>query len=145
MSEDSVISPKRQRALDETDQMPAPLRECVHEFGLPIVNVLRKFGINNPQHIREIVREIWGGSRQESQSSGARNTIDFALSRSLVSYAGLVRLLKDHHLAIVSIQPSRAMLNASMATVSGYDLKVTKEEKHRRRLIAAIAAAAKEM
>lgn len=145
MSADSVISHKRQRALDETDQMPGPLRECVHEFGLPIVNVLVKFGIKDPRHIREVIREIWGGSRQESQSSGARNTIDFALSRSLVSYAGLVRLLKDHHLAIVSIHPSRAMLDASMSTVSGYDLKVTKEEKHRRRLIAAIAAAAKEM
>lgn len=139
-----LMSQKRLNALDQVDKMPAELREVVHEFGLPIVTVLVKFGIKKPNHIREVVRELWGGGRQEGQKSGARNTIDFALSRNLVSYEGLVRLLADNSLAIVPKHPTRAMIAASMETVSGYNLKITKAEKHKRRLEAAIEASMKE-
>lgn len=72
-----MFTGKRQRALDEVDAMPESLRSCVHEFGLPIVSVLDKYGIRDPRHIREIVRECWTGARQTGQRVGAWSAIDF--------------------------------------------------------------------
>lgn len=138
------IGQRRIKHLNDVDNMPSDIKECVHEFGLPIVYVLLKFGIDKPEHIREVVREIWSGGRQDGQGAGARDMIDFAISRNLVSYEGLLRLLKDSHLAIVPMNPTRAMLDASMRTVSEFNRKITKEHKHRLRLTAAIKASMEE-
>lgn len=135
------IGERRLNSLASVDQMSPGQRACVHEFGLPIVNVLRKFGVSDPRHIREIVKEIWLGPRQEGQRGGVRTTLDVLLAKGPISYATLSRVLEDNNLAIVSTAPTRAMLNASMAEVSGGGQIMTKEEKHRRRLIAAIRAA----
>jgi hypothetical protein len=120
--------------------MPHQLRECVHEFGMPIITVLTKHGIDDPRHIREIVKEIWHGARQEGQRTGALNTLDVLLSRGPLSSKALMRLLADSSMTIVPMFPTRAMLDASMATVSNHDFRCTREEKHRLRLIAAIKA-----
>lgn len=140
-----VLSGRRRNNLDIVDAMPRGIRECVHEFGLPIVTVLTKFGILNPQHIREVVREIWNGARQEGQSSGAvaMNTLDVILARGPVSSAMLIRFLRDNNMALISTEPTRAMLDASLREVSGFSVRCTKEEKHRRRLRAAIRAGMK--
>lgn len=138
------LSAKRVSALETVDRMSPHLRECVHEFGLPIVSVLTKFGITDPRHIREIVREIWTGPRQTGQRACIMGALDFALARGPVSSLALKRILADSSLAIVSMEPTRVMLDASMAAVTGFNVRVTREEKHRRRLRAALRAAAQE-
>lgn len=135
------MSQKRLAALSDVDQMTPALRACVHDYGLPIVNILMKFGVRSPTHIREIVREIWHGPRQESQKSGTMGTLDVLLARGPISSGALVRLLAESSLVIVSCEPTRAMLDASMAEVSGHNIKCSREEKHRRRLRAALRAA----
>lgn len=138
------IGGSRLRALAEVDAMPTVLRECVHEFGLPIVRCCLKFGITNPAHVRELVREIWDGAREGGQTNGVYGTVDWLLVRSQgLSSATLSRVLADHHMTIAPLAPTREMLNASMAEVSGFNIKCTREEKHRRRLAAALVAASK--
>lgn len=138
-----TLSAKRHSTLDRIDAMPAGLRECVHEFGFAIVNALVTNGVTKPSAIRQIVATIWAGARQECQRTDARNTIDWLLSQSGtgVSSKTLYRLLAQNNMAIVTVEPTRAMLNASLAEVSGHTVKCTKEEKHRRRLRAALRAA----
>lgn len=135
-----TIGHKRLSALAAIDSMPRDLRECVHDFGLPIVSVLTKHGVRNPRHIREIVREIWAGPRQVGQGDGVQGAIDFALLRGGISYKTLRRLLADFSMAIVPTTPTRAMIEASMAEVSGGGEIMTKREKHIRRLRAAVMA-----
>lgn len=135
------MSRKRLDALEETDNLSPDLRRCVHDFGLPIITVLKKFGITDPRHIREIVREVWAGPRQDGQSGGTMGSVDFALSRGGTSVSMLRRMLAENNMVIVSCEPTRAMLDASMAEVSGHNIKCTREEKHRRRLRAALRAA----
>ena len=135
-----TLSAKRYRDLDMVDKMPPELRECVHDFGLPIVRVLVKHGIKKPAHVREIVKEIWNGPRQDCQGGGAIGSVDFALARGGITLPMLRRLLADNNMVIASCEPTRKMLNASMTAVSGYNVRVSKEEKHRMRLRAALRA-----
>lgn len=138
------IGGKRLRALDEVDGMSSGLRECVHEFGLPIVRCCLKFGVSNPLHIRELVREIWDGAREGGQTNGVYGTVDWLLIQSRgLSSATLSRVLADHNMTIAPLEPTREMLSASMAEVSSFNVKCTREEKHRRRLAAAMKAAAR--
>lgn len=133
-----ALSERRMEDLASVDRMHPGLRACVHEFGLPIVRIMLKFGIKDPRHIREIVRECWLGARQAGQKSGAFNTLDVLLARGPVSSVQLRRILEENNMAIVRAEPTRAMLEASMAEVSGHNILCTREEKHRRRLRAAI-------
>lgn len=135
-----TLSARRLEDLDSVDRMSPGLRACVHEFGLPIVRIMTKFGIRDPRHIREIVRECWLGGRQAGQKSGAFNTLDVILARGPVSSMQLRRILEENNMAIVRAEPTRAMIEASMAEVSGHNVLCTREEKHRRRLRAAIRA-----
>lgn len=135
-------------SLDRVDAMPRPLKECVYDYGLPIVEVLVKHGVKNPAHIREIVREIWNGARSgvQRQHSNPLGSADWLLTQSVgqISIRALMRTLSDNNMVIVPVSPTRAMLAASMAEVSTFDIKCTKEEKHRRRLRAASRAAMEE-
>jgi len=138
------ISAKRAFALEQSDGMPAPLRACVHEFGLPIIYALTKHGITSPTAIREIVREIWCGARQTGQTGGARGTIDWLLTQagSPLSMRTLNRVLLDNNLIITSVNPSAEMIDASMRVLSDHTIRCTKREKHQLRLQAALKAAA---
>lgn len=138
-----ILSAKRLKTLERVDQMPPELRECVHEFGFGIVNLLVFNGVTNPKAIRMIVTAIWGGARDDNQKRDVRNTIDWLLSQSGtgVSSKTFYRLLAENNLAIVSAEPTRAMLDASLKAVSDHTVRCTKEEKHRRRLRAALRAA----
>lgn len=137
------VGQRRLNSLDRVDQLPGDLRECVHEFGLPIVECLVKHGIKRPSAIREVVKEIWGGARQEGQKGSAYNTLEWLLmqSGSGMSAAKFRRFLADNNLAIVPTSPTAKMVTASMGEVSGFNIRCTREEKHKRRLIAAIRAA----
>lgn len=138
---------RSQRALDATDAMPPGLRECVHEYGYAIVYACRKAGVSKPSAIHELVREIWDGARQPRQKRERLGTLDWLLLQSgaEVNAAGLIRMLANNNLVIINRQPTLAMIGASMKEVANFNLRVTKKEKHRRRLLAAIEAGAEEM
>lgn len=134
-----VLSAKALNSLDRLETLPRGLRECVHEFGFPIVDVCLSYGISKPSSIRNLVREIWAGARQERQRGAVRDTLDWIILQNggVPSARVLYRLLNDNNIALVPMEPTRAMLNASMEEVSGFNVRCSREEKHRRRLRAA--------
>jgi hypothetical protein len=138
-----MISARRTASLSVVDDLSPGLRSCVHEFGLPIVEACLQSGVREPSKIRFLVKEIWAGARQAAQRGDVYDMLDWLLVQSgtELSVARLRRVLADHHIAIISVEPTRAMLDASLAAVSGFTERVTKEEKHRRRLRAALRAA----
>lgn len=137
------LGDKRRRQLTMVDQMSEELRGCVHEFGLPVVLACTSAGVTSAVSIRRLVKEIWAGARQDGQKSGARNTLDWLLCQNGagISAKTLYRVLEDNNLVIASVEPTRAMLDASMAAVTGGNVICSKEEKHRRRLRAAMRSA----
>jgi len=141
------LSLSRHRALEATDNLPVELRSLVHEYGLPIVSTCVKHGVNSPAKIRELVREIWAGARQTAQGGAdAYGTIDWLLMQAgaNISAKKLRRFLADNNLVICSSEPTRLMLDASMSELANHSVRCTKEEKHRRRLRAALRAAMNE-
>lgn len=139
-----TLGRRRLAALDIVDRMPGDLRECVHEFGLPIVAVLTKFGVKDPKAIREIVKEIWLGPRQGGQTGGALKTLDVILARGPISFKALSRMMADCSYVIAPLTPTKAVIDASLAEVSGHNVVCSKQEKHRLRLMAALKAVQKE-
>jgi hypothetical protein len=148
-----LLGEKRHRALSKVDAMPPGLRLCVHEFGLPIVTACLQRGIRQPSHIRQLVHEIWEGARQPAQKrehagcSKAVNQLDWLLIQAgaQINAMTLVRMMSDAGLVIVPRDPNRFMVEASTETVSNFTEAVTKQQKHRRRLRAAIAAATRSL
>jgi hypothetical protein len=142
----SALSVPRHRALETTDKLPPQLRSLVHEYGLPIITTCVKHGVTNPAKIRELVRDIWAGARQTQQNGSAHETLDWLLMQAgaNISAKKLRRFLADNNLVICSAEPTRPMLNASMAEVSGHNFRCTREEKHRLRLRAALRSAMQE-
>jgi hypothetical protein len=142
----TLMSAKRYEALERFDAMSPELRECVAEFGFGIVSACLMAGVRSPRMIRTLVKEIWAGARQEGQRNDARGALDWVLqqSGSRLTGKGLRRLLSENNLALITVEPTRAMLDASMTTVSGHKILCTREEKHRRRLRAALRAGMEE-
>lgn len=140
----SDIMGRRERSFDDIEHMPPELRECVHEYGYAIVKACQQAGVTRPANIHQLVREIWDGARQPGQKRGTGGTLDWMLIQAgaNISAAVLLRVLENSGLAIVPIHPTREMIEASKAEVSGFNQVVTKSEKHRLRLIAAIKAGA---
>lgn len=141
------------RALDAVDNMPGPLRACVHEFGFEIVSVLTGCGIKDPQKIRNIVQTIWMGARQPHQRQGLRkegspvlDNLDWVLSQGpeRMTAKQLVRLLAMNAMVIVPVEPSTVMVEASMRALDSEGL-VSKPIKHKVRLRAAIAASTRRL
>lgn len=137
------ISDRRLNSMAVADSLPAELRACVHEFGLGIVDACRQAGVTNPRRIRVLVREIWAGARQPGQRSTTLGTLDWLLIQAgaEITAERLIWLLGENNMIVCPVEPSREMLDASLATVSGHTVLCTKEEKHRRRLRAALRAA----
>lgn len=129
-------------AMDDYDALPRELRQCVAEFGLPIVNVLVKYGITKPGHIRDIVRECWEGPRNFHQrKAGPTTVLDWLLLKAGASMSAdtLIRSLRMNNYVVVPSDPSPAMIEASMDAVNHMGV-VSKRVKHRNRLIAALKA-----
>lgn len=132
------------RDLELTDAMSSDLRRCVHEYGFEIVRACLHVGVEKPHQIRNLVREIWRGARQpfqrkhESGNSSAMNQLDWILmqSGSQVGAAGLVRFLYQMGFVVVPLEPTPQMVEASIDITDTLG-KVTKFQKHKRRLRAA--------
>jgi hypothetical protein len=140
-----TISARRYRSLDVIDGMPSGLRESVHEFGLPIVSVLVKHGVKSPKAIREIVKEVWAGARQEGQRNDARSIVDWLLMQNGAHPPSVYRMLAENNHVLTTVEPTRAMVEASMAELANHNVRCTKYEKHCWRLRAALRAAMKVM
>ena len=148
----SAIAAVVVRQIEAVDRMPPNLRQCAHEYGYAIVEACLQAGVRDPRKIRNLVREIWAGARQPGQkTSGNRNAtmdhLDWILLQAgaEISAAKLVRFLHDFNWTISPLYPNVAMINASLAEVSGYNERMTKTEKHRRRLAAALKAGSKSL
>lgn len=130
-----ILSQTRMRALVTTDAMSPELRECVHEFGMPIVKACLEAGVSSPSRVRQLVKEIWHGAREVDQTGGALNALDwlFIQNQGSLSVKTLLRTLYDAGYAIVPMDATRAMIDASMAEVSGFNVRCTRPEKHKRR------------
>ena len=137
-----VISNTRQKQLDAVDSMAPALRGCVHEFGLPIVDTCVRYGVKTPTAIRTLVKEIWAGARQLGQNTSGFNKLEWVLLQAGANLSAKTvhRILAENNMAIIGLSPTKEMIEASMAEVTGLRLKCTKEEKHKRRLTAAIRA-----
>lgn len=151
----ALVSERTLRALAETDEMPVSLRACVHEFGYPIVHACVAAGVNRPALIRQLVHEIWMGARQPQQrqgngKSGVRSKVadhlDWLLIQagSGISAATLLRMLWSHGMTIVPREPTNQGVTASLDAVKTMGA-VSRTEKHRGRLRAAIAATARHL
>lgn len=140
-----------QENCEDVDRLPVEYRQIVHEFGFAIYRALITAGVTRPSQMRQLVHEIWHGARGSTRGGkprgypGAANLsqLDWLLIQtgSNVSAATLVGILKRHGFILVPHEPSPGMIDASMDTVSDFDVKCTKREKHRRRLRAAHDAA----
>ena len=149
-----AISERSERAFSHIDNMPPALRECVHEYGYAIVSACLTAGVTRPSLIHNLVREIWAGARQpaqkqkgKAQRASVQDILDWVLiqANSEISAKTLVRLLWANNMAIVAREPTPWAIEASIATISNFDVRVTKREKHRRRLVAAILAESKNL
>jgi hypothetical protein len=147
----SDIGDKRRRHIAITDNMPGPLRACVHEFGFSIVSAFIDAGVKDPRIIRHLVHVTWAGARESAQRRAPKNgplaTLDWVLAQSgsPITALNLWRLLYSASWVIVPMHPTLNMLDASMEEVSAFNVACTKQEKHRRRIEAAIKAFAKDV
>jgi len=129
-------------SFDEMEHMSADLKECVHEFGYAIVDACRTVGIEQPRHIRHLVHVIWDGARQPLQRRPL-STLDWLLLQAgaEISGARLIGYLAAHGFLVVPREPNIKMVEASMDAVHHMG-RVTKTEKHRNRLRAALKVGA---
>lgn len=144
------------RSLETIDNMSPEMRACVHELGWEAVAIMRQYRLN-PSAMRTICYACWAAPRSARQqppsrkgstrSSSVLGHLDTLLSRAGASISAVMLLafLKRNGMVIVPYQASAPMVEASMATVTVYDPTVTKAEKHKRRLDAALMASARRL
>lgn len=147
----TTLPQKTLRALSEVDMMPGPLRQCVHEFGYPIVKACLFAGVKEPAAIRELVHQIWAGARHQNQKvtglgTKTVNYLDWVLVQAGASINAerLLRLLWMKGLALVPREPTTAMIDASVAAIKDMG-PLLRTKKHHLRLRAAISASTKHM
>lgn len=141
------LSAKRRAALDAVDHLPPELRALVHDFGWPLVQTFLACGVTKPGAIRHLITMCWqnaqgaGTERRRGMEAG----IDAMLLREggAPSAAVLAALLKGMGTAILPVNASDAMVRASIAETERHGL-MSKEKKHRVRLLAAMRVSAAE-
>ncbi len=108
--------------MSRIDALPKDIRELIHEHGLSVVQAFLDHGLTKAKAIRHIITQVRTGSIEASPGNG-----------NGWQQAGRT-------MCVVPLEPTSAMIEASMAEVSGHNVVVDKFEKHRRRLRAAIRA-----
>lgn len=145
------ISALRQKHLIDVDNMPPELRMCVHEFGYTVVSACLNARVSCPRRIRQLVHEVWRGAREHGQrpafddigKSGKLVALDWVMIQAgaAINAATLVRVLRSNGYVVLPLEPTKHMVEASMEECSSFTERVTKREKHLRRLRAATRAA----
>lgn len=142
-----TMTRKRMNSFDETERMSPALRQCVHEYGYAIVKACLAAGVKQPHMIHQLVKEIWEGARQPTQKRDKGATLDWLLVQagSPINSSTIFRVLNYSGFVVSPREPTRDMIDASLREVSGFSVRCTKDEKHRRRLAAALRVAEKTM
>jgi hypothetical protein len=122
----SVVALRRDNRMRRVDAMSEEWREVVHDFGLCVVDALQECGVTQARHGRHIIRTVLAELGPLNGGSSNQG----------------VRMAGNNRQVMVPLEPTEGMVEAAMATVSTFDAKITKREKHRLRLRAALAAAA---
>jgi hypothetical protein len=127
------------RRMARIDALSPEIRQLVHEEGLTVVGAFLDLGVTAPRHIRHLISTVRCGSNNGGMNPLQRE----AAHRSLGIDDEVVTKLKRAGLAVVPLEPTPRMIDASIALVRDHTEAMTKPEKHRRRLQAAILAAAR--
>lgn len=147
MRAEDTIGRLRLSALDRMDALPRDLREVAHEIGLPIVEAFLQAGVTKPGAMRNIAMMFWCGAHGQPENRvGAKRHLDVMLLQAggAPNAAALARLLMQNQIALLPIHPSARMVQASMDEVGRHGI-ISKAEKHRLRIKAALAEGAAEM
>lgn len=114
------VAKRRSDRMRVVDGMSEDWRALVHEYGYSVIHQMRNCGVTQANHARHIIETVLN---------------ELSPTRHGFSNQGQSTTTK---IVMVPLDPSSAMIEASMATVSGHDVSVTKYEKHRRRIRAAL-------
>lgn len=49
---------RRQKRMQQVDDMPPELRACVHDYGLTVVVAITSIGVTKARHVRHIVETV---------------------------------------------------------------------------------------
>ncbi len=52
------VGQKRAKRMARVDAFDPPIRQLIHEYGLPVVQTLHDVGVTKPKHIRHVVETI---------------------------------------------------------------------------------------
>lgn len=72
---EGFVRDRRIKRMEQIDSLPAPLRECVHDYGWTVVNTCLDLGITKPRHIRHLVETVlneFSPTRGSSAAQGKR-------------------------------------------------------------------------
>lgn len=129
---------------ETVDQLSPAVRHLVHEFGYSMVREFDMAGITDPKLVRRLIHAVWRGSREPGNKPsgmplpGFIKELDAAWPR-IPNGSAMVGFLHSMQVTVCSLTPSAAMVQASIAEVSRHGV-ISKEEKHRYRLEAALRA-----
>jgi hypothetical protein len=139
---------------DVVDRLPPLLRQAVGEYGFSVVMAFVQMGITDPKVMRHLVQAVRLGARERGnerpwapQHRRVFNAIDTWLIANGAGFpaVALARGMREAGYIPVSLNPSLEMTEASMAEVTVYDPRLSKMDKHFRRLQAALGAADKSL
>lgn len=125
------IVERAQERMARVDSFPPDVRAVIYERGLETVQEFWNHGVRKARSIEYLIAVTLA----EDQADGNPR---FGLNRAPSKPNPLTRAM-----VTVPLNPTSEMIAASMAEVSGGNERMTKSEKHRRRLRAAIHAAIK--
>ena len=120
-----VVDQRRLAHMQTIDNLPEDWRALVHEHGFNVVMAMLDCGVKKAKHARHIINTVLDELSPVRGSFSSQGT----------------RTRAENTLALIPREPTEAMINASMATVASFEVSVTKYEKHRLRLRAALRAA----
>lgn len=120
-----IADRRRAARMQSVDGMPEDWRALVHAYGFNVVHAMQTCGVKKAAHCRHLIETVLDELSPIRGSKSSQGT----------------RCRSEQLLVLTPIEPTDAMIDASMATVSGFDVHCSKREKHRLRLRAALQAA----
>lgn len=128
---------KRVNRMNEIDNLPADIRELVHDFNWTMIKAFLDCGVRDARKIRHLIARVIEGAA--SYDGGNANPLGLRLSTNTT-----LELALRPDVVACSINPDdrvvQASINAVLPYVPGTPL-LTKREKHRIRLKAALQTA----
>ena len=126
--------------MDRVDALTPEMRALVHDYGKAIVDAFASAGVTKGKIIRNIITTIWRGQSELGPS-------EFGEQQKRRELFEAVATIKGHGFAVVPLEPTPAMIAASIdaLTVSGLQsTPITRHRKHKVRLQRAIKVATDE-